>query len=115
MNRNSRAFAIALALTTLLGCANAAKTVLTAQNGYDYREVRYEEHCVITPAQRASGMGWLGGAPPVECTPAKTTLDAALKHLHEAKNALKAGGGLPLQLAAIKADAKALGKMSVAK
>jgi hypothetical protein len=111
----SRAFAIALALTALLGCTSAARTVATAQNGYDYREVRYEEHCVITPAQRASGMGWTAGAPPVECVAAVVALHTAEKHLHEAAKALKAGGGLPLQLAAIKADAKKLAKLDVAK
>jgi hypothetical protein len=115
MNRHFRAFAVALTLTTLLGCSSAAKTVATAQNGYDFREVRYEEHCVITPEQRASGMVWTAGVPPAECAAAVVALHTAEKHLHEAAKALKAGGGLPLQLAAIKADAKALGKMGVTK
>lgn len=102
MNRNSRAFATALVLTTLLGCTTAAKTVATAQNGYDFRIERYLDRCQIV-------------TPPVECAAAKATLDVSLKHLHEAAKALKAGGGFPLQLAAIKADAKALGKMTVTK
>lgn len=117
MMKNSRAFAIAFALTTLLGCTTAAKTVATAQNGYDFREVRYEEACGTIAAAT------MGNPLAVQCKTAKTTLDAALKHLHECfifdnsnppKKILRFGA-FPLQLAAIKADAKALGKMTVTK
>lgn len=85
-----------------LGCASAAKTVATHQNSYDFREARYEEACIVA-------------TPPAECVEAFAGLRAYEKHLHEAAKALKNGGGLPLQLGAIKADGKKLAKMAVTK
>lgn len=101
MSRRLRAFSIALALTSLLGCASATKTVAGYQNGYDYRLARYMEACVVS-------------SPSAECAPTVAELHAAEKHLHEAAVALKWGGPLPLQLGALKADAKKLAKRNVA-
>ena len=95
-----RRAAAAMAMAFMWGCTSAAGKVATAQNSYDWRLERYLERCGIQ-------------SPPSECVEAFTTLRAAEKHLHEAARALKAGGGLPLQLAAVKADAKKLGKMAV--
>lgn len=91
--------AILLLLATA-GCASAAKQVATHQNSYDFREARYEEACAVAQ-------------PPSECVEAWRDLHAYEKHLHEAAKALKNGGGLPLQLKAIKADGKALAKRAV--
>jgi hypothetical protein len=96
-----RRAALALTLTMLFGCS-AAKQVATAQNGYDFREARYEEACVVV-------------TPPAECAPTVIELHAAEKHMHEAAKAVKLGGALPLQLAALKADAKKLKKRTVTK
>lgn len=92
----------ALSLMLLFGCTSAAKTVATHQNSYDFREARYEEACVVAE-------------PPAECIEAYAELHAYEKHLHEAAKALKNGGGLPLQLDAIKADGKKLAKRKVTK
>ncbi len=102
MNRPLRAFAIVLALTVLLGCSGAAKQVATHQNSYDYREARMEEACLVA-------------TPPAECVAAKVEIRTYEKHLHEAAVALGHGGGMPLQLGALKADAKKLAKRAVAK
>lgn len=97
-----RSFAAFAALVASLGCASAAKQVATMQNNYDFREARYEEACVVA-------------TPPSECVEAYAELHAFEKHLHEAAKALKNGGGMSLQLGAIKADDKALAKRAVAK
>ena len=86
----------------LAGCSSAVKIVATAQNAYSYRESRYEESCVVV-------------SPPAECAATQVELKTYEKHLHEAAAALKFGGGMPLQLAALKADAKKLAKRTVAK
>lgn len=101
MNRHS-AFAAALALATLLGCTTAAKTVATAQNGYDWFESVYEERCVVP-------------APPTECAATMTDLHTFEKHLHLSAKALKAGGGMSLQLKALHADEKKLTARTVLK
>ena len=89
-------------LLVLAGCASAVKTVATAQNTYAYRESRFEDSCVVA-------------APPTECAATQVELKTYEKHLHEAAAAIKWGGGLPLQLAALKADAKKLAKRTVTK
>ena len=89
-------------LVALSGCASAAKTVATAQNSYDWYESVYEERCVIA-------------TPPAECTAAVSDLHVFEKHLHLAAKAIRAGGGLPLQLNALHADEKALAKRAVLK
>ena len=92
-----RVAALLLLLST--GCVRftPAYKVATAQNSYDFRLARYSEACPPAPAF----------APPT-CLAYYKKLTESLKHLHEAAAALKAGGGLPLQLQAIKADGKAL-------
>jgi hypothetical protein len=86
---------IIIGVLLLTGCRSAAYKVATAQNSYDFRLARYNETCGAVP-------------PPTPCAATYQKLLAFDKHLHEAASALKAGGGLPLQLAAIKADDKAL-------
>lgn len=98
-----RRYALVAILPMLcLGCASATKQVATSQNTYDYREARMEETCLV-PVK------------PAECAPAVVELDAYLKHLHEANVAVGNGGGMPLQLGALKADAKKLAQRTVAK
>ena len=101
-----RRAAAALSLALLFGCTSAAKTVATHQNSYDFREARYEEHCVA---------GAIDIDSMVECGSAFAELRAYEKHLHEAARALKLGGGMPLQLGALKADAKKLKARKVAR
>lgn len=84
-----------------LGCA-PAKRVAGYQNAYDFREARYEEACVVA-------------TPPAACAAAVLELHAAEKHLHEAAKAVKNGGAMSLQLAALKADAKKLAARTVTK
>lgn len=98
-----RRYALVAMLPVLgMGCTSSTTQVATHQNGYDYREARMEEACLV-PVK------------PAECAPAIVELDAYLKHLHEANVALGHGGGMPLQLGALKADAQKVAKRAVAK
>jgi hypothetical protein len=91
-----------LATFLIIGCASAAKQVAEYQNSYDFRIERSLESCVVA-------------TPPSECIEAYTELRAYEKHLHEAARAVGLGGMLPLQLKALKADAKKLAKRKVAR
>jgi len=97
-----RRAAAALSLALLFGCTSAAKQVARYQNDYDYRESAYEEKCIVA-------------SPPSQCVEAWVALHKNEKHLHGAAKALKNGGPLPLQIKALKADAKALAKLEVTK
>jgi hypothetical protein len=92
-----RAGLVLPALIFLTACHGNAYKVATAQNGYDFRKARYDEQCRIS-------------SPPAWCAAYYTDLLAAEKHLHEAATALKNGGGMPLQINAIKTDAKGLAR-----
>jgi len=101
-SRSSPVIGGAAILLCLGGCTSAVKQVARHQNSYDYRIERYLERCVVT-------------TPPSECIEAYTELHVYEKHLHEAAKALKNGGGMPLQLDALKVDAAKLKKRAVTK
>jgi len=86
-----------VALAAALGCHSAAYTVATLKNSYDYHLARYSEACPPAPATAPS---W--------CPAYYQRLLQAKKHLDEAAEAVHAGGGLPLQMSQIRADAKGL-------
>jgi hypothetical protein len=91
----------ALALTVLLGCARftPAYKVATIENDYNFRLARYKETCPPAPATA-----------PAWCGAYEKQLVNFKKHIQEAGLALKAGGGLPLQVKQVKADDAAVKK-----
>jgi len=87
------------AFLVLAGCTSPVKRVATSQNSYDFLVARYNETCRVD-------------LPPPNCSAWQKSLNAWETHLHESARALKLGGGLPRQLAAIKADEKATEKVT---
>lgn len=94
-NRQRAVASIALAALTVAtaSCSSTAYKVATHLNEYDFRQARYREVCVEVVG-------------PVWCGEAQADLKNFKKHLLEAAEALKNGGALPLQLEAIRKDAK---------
>lgn len=113
--RPSVRWRLVLAFPFAIGCSSVANQVATHQNSYDFREARYEEHCASKLPITAGAVDTIGSALGDECRATVLELHAYEKHLHEAARAVKLGGKLPLQLAALKTDAKKLAKRAVTK
>lgn len=94
-------FIVLVLAVGLLGCASwtPAYKVATRENNYNFRLARYKETCPPAPATA-----------PAWCSAYEKQLEGFKKHLQEAGLALKAGGGLPLQVKQITADDKAVAK-----